>query len=210
MSEVDTFAQHRIRFAGGMSSAILQRKQTVSSESARPGERRLLVGLFVVYLALLTWAIVWKLETPFIGENGLRHIKLVPVVASGPDGASDPLEVAANILLFLPFGMYLSLLIPSWPLWKHTGTIAAASLILEAGQYVLRAGSTDVTDVMSNTVGGIAGVVTVVILQRADRLRTAVATRICLVGTALALLACVGFFVSPLDYVLQDVPLDPS
>ncbi|MDF1488395.1 VanZ family protein [Tessaracoccus caeni] len=192
-----------------MSDFTLARGETVASELPLQRTHALLVGLFVVYLVLLTWIILWKLEIPFVGSGNLRRIKLVPFAASGSYGASDPLEVGINILLFLPLGTYLGLLRPSWTLWKHAGTIAAASLLLEAGQYTLMIGSTDVTDVIANTAGGVIGVLGIAVMRRAGRLRVSRTARILLVGTVLAVLACLVFFASPVRYVLKDVPLTP-
>lgn len=174
------------------------------------GASPLLVVLFAVYLVLLAWIILWKLDVPFIGAGGIGHVKLVPFVASGSDTASEPLEVAANFLFFLPFGMYLGLLRPSRPLWKHAGAIAVASLLLEISQYVLAVGSSDVTDVIANTAGGAVGVVVIAFLQPGRGVKTRVVTRICLVGTTLAVLACLAFFASPLHFGPRDVPLAHS
>ena len=113
--------------------------------------------LFVLYLALLAWIVMWKLEVPYIGEGELRQVKLVPFAPSACDGASAPSEVVANVLLFIPFGLYLGLLAPAWPWWKTAGTIAGASLAVEVAQYVLAVGSSDVTDLITNTAGGLAG-----------------------------------------------------
>ena len=63
--------------------------------AVRPEERRrsaLLVALFLVYLVLLTWVVMWKLEMPWVG-GGVRNVKLVPFISSDGDGASRPLEV---------------------------------------------------------------------------------------------------------------------
>ncbi|MFC9559610.1 VanZ family protein [Agromyces sp. NPDC056965] len=182
------------------------RNGDVAASGQHRGTSPLLVLLFAVYLVLLAWIILWKLEVPFLGAGGLRHVKLVPFVASGSDTASEPLEVAANFLLFVPFGAYLVLLRPSWPLWKHVGALAGASLLLEIGQYALAVGSSDATDVIANTSGGITGLFVTALLTRRLGASTIVVTRICLVGTAVTVLACLAFFASPLHYGQRDVP----
>jgi len=82
---------------------------------ARPG-RAILIGAFAVYLVLLVWGVLWKFETPFVGAAWAlpRPFKLVPFVASGDAGASEPLELLANLLLFVPFGLYVALLADRW------------------------------------------------------------------------------------------------
>ena len=160
-----------------------------------------LVVLFAVYLVLLAWVVLWKLEVPYVGADALREIKLVPFAPSAGAGASDPFEVVANVVLFVPFGLYLGLLAPSWPWWKAVGAVAGASLVLEVAQYVLAVGISDITDLVVNTAGGLAGIGILAIARRGllDRTGT-VMTRVCSIGTVLSLLA-VGIFVgSPLRY----------
>lgn len=188
-----------------MSNTTVTGQRPIILERSGSRAHSLLAVLFAVYLVLLVWVVLWKLEVPFIGMGDLRHIKLVPFAADGIYDASSPLEVVANIVLFLPFGAYLALLRPAQPLWKHAGTIASASLLLEAGQYFLRAGSSDITDVIANTIGGLTGILVIALMRRAGRLRIAVAARICLGGTILAVIACLAIFASPVHYVQQDV-----
>ena len=123
------------------------------SERARR-MRGLLWVLFALYVALLVWVVVWKLEVPHIGRGGIREIKLVPFAPDACDGASAPSEVLANVLLFIPFGVYLGLVAPTWTWWRIAGTVVAASLSLEVAQYALAVGSADITDLITNTAGG--------------------------------------------------------
>ena len=124
----------------------------VEKKPFRPGGN-VLVVLFVVYLVLLVWAVVWKLDVPYVGEAALlpRPIKLIPFVPSAEAGASAPLEVVANFLLFVPFGVYLGLLAPTWRWWTWTGVLLGASFVLEATQHLLSTGSFDTTDIIVNT-----------------------------------------------------------
>ncbi|MCZ2263207.1 MULTISPECIES: VanZ family protein [unclassified Isoptericola] len=159
---------------------------------------RLLPLLFAAYLLLLAWTVLWKLDVPRVGEAGQRVVKLVPFAATAHAGASEPVELVLNLLLFLPCGVYLGLLAPSWPWWRVAGALAGASALLETAQYVLAVGSSDVTDVVVNTAGGLAGLGVVVLVRRSLRARTAaVVTRWCTAGTALALLAAGLFVASP-------------
>ncbi|WP_203963377.1 VanZ family protein [Actinocatenispora thailandica] len=171
------------------------------SEQPREGGRVLLVALFVVYLALLCWLVLWKLEPPHIGDGSLRHLKLVPFSADGGLDPNSPQEVAANLLMFVPFGLYLRLLAPARPWWQAAVVVAAASVALETTQYVLAIGWSDVTDVITNTAGGAAGIALTALARRRLHARTArVLTRICLIGTVLVLLATGLFVASPLHY----------
>jgi glycopeptide antibiotics resistance protein len=173
----------------------------------------LLLSLFAIYLALLAWAILWKLEVPYVGAAAgyPRPFKIIPFVPSGDAGASEPLELLANVLLFVPFGIYLGLLVPRWRTGMRLAAFAAASLLLELTQHVLSTGSFDVTDVIVNTVGGCAGLGLLVLLRRRYRERiTTIMMRGCLIGTVLALIAVGVFLVSPVRYSQPQDVIVPS
>ena len=108
--------------------------ETHAHENPDEGRSTLLAVLFVIYLVLLAWVVLWKLEVPWVGSGGLRGIKLVPFIANGTSGASMPLELIANFLLFVPFGFYLAVLLPSWTWWKTAATVAAGSRVPEISQ----------------------------------------------------------------------------
>ena len=163
----------------------------------RPSARsRSLVVLFAVYLVLLVWTVLCKLEVPWVGGDTM--VKLVPFVRTHEAGPSAPVEVVVNLALFVPFGVYLGLLAPSRPWWSAVIVMAGASLALEVAQYVLAVGRSDTTDVIANTAGGLAGLGLLALARRGLAARTTtVMLRVCSVGTVLVLL-CGGLYaVSP-------------
>ena len=169
----------------------------------RHGTPVLLVVLFVIYLALLVWAILWKFEIPYIGRAAgyARPIKLVPFLPSGDDGPSNPFEVLGNILLFVPFGLYLGSLARSWRWWMLTAVFLGASLVLEIVQHLISTGSFDTSDLISNTAGGVAGLGLLALARRRFGARVAaVGIRVAVIGTALAVVAIAILFASPLRY----------
>lgn len=180
---------------------LLPDRRTPAEATSRTGRRTPLAVLFGVYLSLLVWLVLWKLDVPVVGLEDRQAIKLIPFVASGSAGASAPPEVVANVVFFLPFGVYVALLAPSWRWWRAGGAAAGTSLALEVAQYLLAVGRSDMTDLVSNTTGALLGFFLVVVLRRVHQVRAVgVLTRICLVGTAIALLASVLFFASPIRY----------
>jgi glycopeptide antibiotics resistance protein len=175
--------------------------QPAVTADARDRTRARLVAPFAVYLVLLVWAVLWKLELPWVGEAGWRIVKLVPFVATDSAGASTRVDVVANLALFVPFGVYLGLLAPAWPWWRTAGTLAASSLGLEVAQYVLAVGSTDLTDVLVNTAGGLAGLGLLRLVHRSFPGRSAaILDRACAVGTVVAVLLSTLVVVSPVRF----------
>lgn len=160
-----------------------------------------LVALFLVYLVLLGWTVLWKLEVPWLGGEGARVLKLVPFVATPDAGPSELPEVVLNALIFVPFGVYLGLLAPAWRWWQVGGVVAAASVGLEVAQYALAVGSADATDLVVNAAGGLAGLGVLIRARRRLGPRAGtVLLRACAAGTVLALLAGAAVIASPMRF----------
>lgn len=163
--------------------------------------RRVLPLTFGLYLVLLCWLILWKLEPPFIGAGSLRQLKLIPFVAGMGSGSSEPVEVFANFLLFIPLGIFLGVLAPHWKWPRVVVTAAAISLALETAQYALALGSSDLTDLLVNTLGGWAGFGILTIAHRGLKGKTnEIVALACSIGTIIALLLSCAFALSPLRY----------
>lgn len=176
---------------------------TNSARHPSLSSRGILILAFAVYLALLAWVVLWKLEAPWIGDAaGLdRPIKLIPFVPSGDAGASAPAEMLINLVLFVPFGLFAGALAPTWSWWKAGVAALAASLVLETVQHLISTGSFDTTDLIVNTTGALTGWVIFVVVRRVSGEHTSVVmTRICVIVSALALVAAVAFVASPLNY----------
>lgn len=197
---------HHPRAAGPGVVAPVAPPPPASHRTAPTPKRALVVAMLLCYLALLVWVVVWKLEAPHVGDGGRVPIKLVPFAATAEYGASAPREVLANLLLFAPLGVYLGLLSPRGALLRVLLVAAATSLALETAQYALAVGSADTTDIIVNTAGGVVGLALVIVARRTLGARAGAGlTRWCLVGTAVAAVACVAVFVSPLHSAQRDV-----
>lgn len=147
-----------------------------------------------------------EVHRPWVGEAAfLPHpIKLIPFVPSADAEWSAPQEVVANLLLFIPFGLYLGLLAPRWTWWKPAGVFVAASLVLEITQHLLSVGSFDITDVIVNTAGGLAGIGLLALVRRRLQDRVIpIMTRAFVIGTAVSLIAIGILIASPLRYAPQ-------
>lgn len=133
----------------------------------------LTIVLFVVYYLLLMGVILFKL--PFYSETlyGERVINLIPFQGSfDENGAILLREIIYNILLFVPLGTYICMLKEKWPFIKKVLPLISLTLAFEAIQFIFAIGRSDITDVLSNTLGGIIGIAIYAILFKIFKSRT--------------------------------------
>lgn len=77
------------------------------------------------------------------------------------------LNLAGNVIAFMPFGFLLPLLSDNRTNWFATTICAFAfSLFAETVQLVLKLGSFDVDDLLLNTIGGLLGYIVCAICAR--------------------------------------------
>ena len=60
-------------------------------------------------------------------------------------------------MIFVPMGIYLQMLLPKCRFHGKLIIIAGTSLLLEGAQYVLAIGRSDITDLITNFMGGLLG-----------------------------------------------------
>lgn len=115
--------------------------------------------MFALYLIFLIWAIIWKCQLPiFVDSEQLwrgdteRIINLIPF----KDNAGY--EKYINVLLFVPLGFYLLAVFERLSVLKALCIITATSLLFEIFQFAFAIGRSDITDLILNTAGGIAGI----------------------------------------------------
>ena len=114
--------------------------------------------LFLIYLALLVWTILFKLQFSISDLDKIRSINCIPFHYDKEIGAAFHLtEVLENVLIFVPMGIYLQMLMPKVKLYVKIMMIAGTSFLLETTQYVLAIGRSDITDVLTNAAGGLLG-----------------------------------------------------
>ncbi|RKD35054.1 VanZ family protein [Lacrimispora algidixylanolytica] len=123
--------------------------------------------LFVIYLVLLVWIILFKLEFSLINLDYRRSINLIPFHYSTAVGEQFHIgEVRDNVLIFIPFGIFLSMLAFKMKLRSKILILLGTSLALETMQYVLIIGGTDITDLITNVSGGIIGIILYALLLK--------------------------------------------
>lgn len=159
-------------------------------EKPRAQGDTLVRALFFVYLLFLLWAILWKFNAPFVGDGTLRIVNLIPF-----GGNSYP-EMRFNLLIFVPFGLFVSMLAP-WRAWFWrvlSGLVASAAL--ETGQYILAIGYSDITDVMMNALGGVVGIAAFSVISKLFGKNATIALRVlCVLITVLEAALAVAFAV---------------
>jgi glycopeptide antibiotics resistance protein len=97
-----------------------------------------------------------------------RNINLIPFSeALNKNGNIDVPEIILNVLIFVPLGIYAGILFDSWTLTKKICFFFLISLLVEGLQFILRAGAFDTTDIITNTVGGIVGLMLCIGIQKA-------------------------------------------
>lgn len=122
--------------------------------------QRLTEWLFIIYLLVLVWIIVFKMEFLIGDINDMQNVNLDPYSAPARiNGEVVYEEIIFNILAFLPFGMYLGILFRKWNIYQNILVFLLVSLSFEVVQYIFSIGASDITDVINNVFGGIIGMI---------------------------------------------------
>ena len=115
------------------------------------GTNKLTIVLFIAYLITLFWILLFKLGVRFsYMEN--RSVNLIPF-----SGKIDLGETILNVVIFVPLGIYAGILFKRWIFGKKLFFFFIFSSMVEGLQFILKAGAFDITDTITNTLGGIIG-----------------------------------------------------
>ena len=123
-------------------------------------EKRVSKGLLVVYLMILIWFVLFKLRLsiPSLLAGSNRTLNLIPFAAPAiKDGRINYGEMIMNCVIFIPFGLLLSSSFKNVRFLSKLGLIFAFSFLMELLQYIFGIGATDITDLITNTLGGFIG-----------------------------------------------------
>jgi len=115
--------------------------------------------LFIIYMVLLVWIILFKLQFSISEIDKIRSINIIPFHYENEIGMNFHLkEILENAAIFIPLGIYLCLFGHEWNVKAKFIIILMISLLFEIAQYILAVGRTDVTDLITNTSGGMVGI----------------------------------------------------
>jgi glycopeptide antibiotics resistance protein len=117
-------------------------------------------GLLVLYLMTLTWLVLFKLTFNISRVLNYHHrsLNLIPFAAPKiVNGRIDFGEIILNCVFFIPFGLLLSVNFKKVGFLPKLAFILVFSVTAELIQFIFAIGATDITDVITNTVGGFLG-----------------------------------------------------
>lgn len=111
--------------------------------------------LFTIYIFLVIWIILFKLAISIDQLPQFRSINLIPFYY--PNKTTYQIrEVLDNLIIFIPFGLYLKTLNIDSKRTVFLGFLFSFSL--ELSQYIFCIGASDITDLITNTTGALVGV----------------------------------------------------
>lgn len=129
--------------------------------------KKFTLGLLIFYLAVLTWIILFKLACSFEELPHMRNVNLIPFGRSVViNGTIDFREIVENILVFVPFGLFIRILCEKKALFRQIMPIICTSILFEGLQFLFAIGASDITDVITNSTGGILGIFLAAALAR--------------------------------------------
>ena len=118
---------------------------------------KLTILLFGIYLAAIMWILIFKLGVRF-SYMEYRQVNLIPFVDYfSKTHRLDLPEVISNVFIFIPLGVYAAILFKKWFLKSSIFFFFLTSLLVESIQLVFKIGAFDITDIITNTFGGIIG-----------------------------------------------------
>jgi glycopeptide antibiotics resistance protein len=112
--------------------------------------------VLALYLLTLLWLVLFKFSFDISGvllDHQARSLNLIPFA----DYSQGLREMVDNLVVFVPFGLLLGVVFKQTDFWRKLLCVFAFSFVAEITQFVLAIGRTDITDIITNTLGGLAG-----------------------------------------------------
>ena len=114
-------------------------------------------ALLALYLLTLLWLVLFKLSfdiSAVLLEHQARSLNLVPFTDALQGNLRETID---NIIVFVPLGLLLGVNFRQVSWRRKLAFVFIVSLVTELLQFVLAIGITDITDVITNTSGGLLG-----------------------------------------------------
>lgn len=152
--------------------------------------------LFIIYMVLLVWIILFKLQFSISELDTIRSVNFIPFHYDNEIGIRFHLtEVLENVAIFAPLGIYLCMLKHEPKFTVKPMFIVGTSLALEVFQYILSIGRSDITDLITNTCGGLIGIAIYSILVKLFRSRRRTNKFITIIASIVTVLVIGGLVV---------------
>ncbi|MDQ7096710.1 glycopeptide resistance protein VanZ-A [Desulfosporosinus sp. PR] len=117
-------------------------------------------GLLALYLVILIWLVLFKLQYNILSVFNYHHRSLNLNPFAFPlnlNGRINFGEMIDNVIIFIPFGLLLHVNFKNVGLLSKFSLILVFSLTCELTQFIFAIGATDIIDVITNTLGGFLG-----------------------------------------------------
>ncbi len=154
--------------------------------------------LLGIYIILISWIVLFKMQFNFNYLPYIRSINLIPfgesVIINGKIYFG---EIINNLIVFIPVGLYIGMIWKDKNFIKKVIPILSLTLIYETLQYILHIGATDITDIIMNTLGGVIGILIINCLykifknsEKVDKVLNILAT-ICTLGVIFLIISLI-------------------
>ena len=112
-----------------------------------------------IYLFFLLWLILFKLSfnLPQFLTYSYSNVNLVPFSTFSFENTTVLRETTYNLIVFFPFGVLLNVNFKRLSFSKKLGIIFLVSFLAELIQFLFGIGVADITDLITNTTGGLIG-----------------------------------------------------
>ena len=122
--------------------------------------------VIIFYLVILFLMLFFKRP-----PGSLRSVNIIPFQVIRDLSSSNivtrvfaPSNLLGNIVLFIPFGVYLTLFNRDKRVLTNLKWISLFSLLAEIIQYIFAIGVSDIDDIILNSIGGLIGIIVYKIL----------------------------------------------
>ena len=115
--------------------------------------------LLGIYLFFLLWLILFKLSfnLPQFLTYSYSNVNLVPFSTFSFENTTVLRETTYILIVFFPFGVLLNVNFKRLSFSKKLGIIFLVSFLAELIQFLFGIGVADITDLITNTTGGLIG-----------------------------------------------------
>lgn len=160
-------------------------------------KQKLTITLFALYILALIWIIVFKIQFSIGSLPQIRAINFIPFYSGNIKDTNVYIhDIIYNLLVFIPFGIYICILKRDWPFARKITPVFLTSFAFELIQYVFGIGATDINDLILNTIGGMIGIGIYYLLEKVFKDKTPKIVNILAIAAALLMLAFIGLLLS--------------